>query len=268
MKLLRSINVLTCSLTLLLLTSVASFADVVTGTFNIAGTAVVGVDAISFVCTPGIAATPCPTNTSTTPTSTEGDFFTVPPVGPDPGLPPALSGGYITELTAATTPVGAPFTPVLNWLTVGDVALDLTANLAGVSPQAPAGTGVCGGVGFAGETCTPVIGGNVSNFNLQNTATGFTASFSVMGIARDLDGGPNNVSDFTGNFSAEVDGITYQQALNNILTLGPQTFSYSASFNLTPAVGAPVPEPGFLPFFTGVAVLIGFVTLSRKLRHQ
>jgi hypothetical protein len=250
---------------LTLMTSVAGFADVVTGTFSIGGgTANVGLTSIVWQCLTLDGLTPpCPSNPAEPAGSnSQGDFVATQPISADPSLPTEGEGGFITELTSATTPVGpAGFAPVMNWLTVGDVALDLTNLPAGsfgaidcVLPAAP------------GQTCTPIIGGQKSNLNLSNTSTGFTASFDVAGMARDLDGGPNNVSKFTGTFTATINGETYQQALAAVLAGTAVPFPYTANFVLT---AASVPEPSFLPILGGAMMLLAFVGIyRRKVRGQ
>jgi hypothetical protein len=257
---------------MLSLTAAASgtlFADVVTGSFDIGGsTATVAQTTIVFNCTNGLPAS-CPAPAGT------GNFVV------DSGTNASGSavnlstyfgeGGYIGNLSEATTPLNVPFLDA-NWLTFSggpiatpDFALDLRFIDLGIDSQA-----ACTLPAAVGQTCTPIIPSLVgspgdptglSSFNLQNTINGFTASFSVSGTARELATG--GTSAFTGTFTAVVDGESYQTALAQILANTPPTFTYTASFNLTA-----IPEPGYLPMFAGFGILAIFAGVYRKFRLQ
>jgi hypothetical protein len=102
----------------------------------------------------------------------------------------------------------------------------------------------------------------LSGFNLQNIGTAatpqFTASFSVIGTARDLDGGPNNVDNFEGSFTATLPG-SYQTVLAEIAAGKTPTFTYAAQFSFTP-----IPEPSFLPLFGIGGFLVVGIALYRR----
>jgi hypothetical protein len=230
-------------LTLFLLGSVASFADVITGPFTITGTAQVGATSVVF--------NPDSTVATNTPS--------------DPAAPAVGSSVTIGPLNEATTPVGTSFPADTNWLTVGDVALDLTFLPAGIDPAYTIGTGSCGlSGGSVGDLCTPIIPNSptfLSNFNLQNIAgPEFTASFTVDGTARDLAGGANNVDSFQGSFTATLPG-TYQSVLAEIAAGQTPTFTYAGQFTFTS-----VPEPGYLGVLG--AGLILFVAVGLRRRFQ
>jgi hypothetical protein len=119
-----------------------------------------------------------------------------------------------------------------------------------------------------GQTCTPPVAPvtpfnpkGLSQFNLFNTNTGFTASFDVMGRTRDLLDG--SVGTFIGTFSATVTGESYQTALAQIEAGTAPPFAYTASFSLSA-----VPEPSYMAGFAGLTLVVGAIALYRKRRLQ
>jgi hypothetical protein len=249
----RKSRILTQLLTVGLLSSAICFADVVTGTFTITGTAQVGSTSIVF--------DPDATVATNTPTDSSN-----PLVGSAVALKP---------LSEATTPINEAFPTLTDWLTTttsianpsaGQIALDLTFLPEGIDPQAP-----CVAAPAVGQTCTPaspalVSPGNplgLSNFNLQNLSVpppgkgSFTAAFTVIGTARDLAPG-GGTDDFTGSFTATLPG-TYQSVLAEIAAGKTPTFTYAAQFNFTT-----IPEPSFLPLFGIGGILIVGIGLYRR----
>jgi hypothetical protein len=110
-----------------------------------------------------------------------------------------------------------------------------------------------------GQICTPVFpGGGLSPFNLQNTQTGSTASFSIAGNARRISTG--EVSQFTGLFTSQFND-PYQSYLPTILGGGTIENSYSATAEAT---AVPVPEPSSITMLLGGLMLVGGY-LRRKL---
>ncbi len=224
----RKTKILTQLITIGLLSSAVCFADVITGPFTITGTAMVSALSIAF--------NPDATVATNTPS--------------DPSNPLVGSAVDLMPLTEATTPINETFPPLTDWLltttsianpAAGDIALDLTFLPAGIDPQSD-----CTAAPAPGQTCTPafpalVSPGNplgLSNFNLQNTGSlahpSFTASFNAIGTARDLDGGPNAVDNFTGSFTQTISGTFYQPVLAAIAAGKTMDFTYAGSFNFTP----------------------------------
>jgi hypothetical protein len=259
---LKRLQIRTCLFTLTLLASSVSFADVVVGTFSIAGTADVTATGITWICSGFEPA--CPPNSTLPADNSTGDFV-VTNSGGGPFVPTALSAGLITELSTTETPVGpSGFTPVLNWLVDGDTSLTLTEVPAGTDP-----TSTCAGPATVGQTCTPIIGGSKSLYNFQNisnnggaSVTGFTASFTAVGDAIDTATGATHP--FTATFTATINNESFEDALTSVLGGGSiPNLPYTANFTLTS-----VPEPGFLSLFGGASLLVAFAGLYRKVRHQ
>jgi hypothetical protein len=237
-------------------------ADVIDGSFGIGGfSATVTEMGIDFQCTPGLSNASCPAPADT------GNFLV--DAGTGNLVPYVGEGGYVGDFNELFTPLN---TPILasNWLTFSSapgnpvlpptLALDLTFISLGTDSQAD-----CSLPAAVSQTCTPVIPGLVgspndptglSSFNLQNTASGFTASFSVKGIARNLTGGPS--TNFTGTFTATVDGETYQTALSQIFSGTAPPFTYTASFYMA------TPEPNYVPLFVGLAMLAALAVIYRR----
>jgi hypothetical protein len=223
-------------------------ADVV-GTFDIGGsTATVSSSAIDFNCSLPSTIIPgsCPAGEGNALiNNTTGDM-----------TPFLLEGVFLQNLTF---PIGMPIN-VPNWLTITPslfnstmptITFDLT-----FLPFGDFSPALCGAAPAPGQTCTPPG----SNFNLENTDTGFTASFDVEGTTHFLDG---STGSFSGTFTSTVNGETYQQALATILSGGTVTESYAASFNLTA-----VPEPSYLAGFAGLGLVVSAIAFYRKRRLQ
>lgn len=228
----------------LMLGASSAFADVV-GTFSVGGsTASVSAAGVGLDCTIPSTVIPgsCPASTGNAVINgATGDM-----------TPFLLEGVFFENLTfPLNTSIDVP-----NWLTITPslfnntlpaITFDLTFLPVGVfSP------GDCGAAPAPGQTCTPPG----SNFNLQNTGTGFTAAFDVMGTTHFLDG---STGAFTGTFTSTVNGESYQQALATILSGGTVTETYAASFNLSA-----IPEPPFMAGFAALGLVLSAIAFYRK----
>ncbi|MBV9879429.1 MAG: hypothetical protein JO180_02990, partial [Gemmatirosa sp.] len=97
----------------------------------------------------------------------------------------------------------------------------------------------------AGQTCTPAGNTGPTVFNLSNAQNGTgidaTVSFSVAGT---VNGPAGKTGNFTGTFSAQFPGMSYQDLLTTINTPGGSLKrSFSATFVVTSST---VPEPATL----------------------
>jgi hypothetical protein len=219
----------------------------VTGDLNIGGSsAIVAATSLSFSCNLALTGS-CPANS--------GNFL-VTPIPTGSFVPYNGDTGFLKNLSQASQPVGIPFL-LSNFLTFNpagtvvppDIAFDLTFIFTGVSGQT-----ACTLPAASGQTCTPIIPGlGLSPFNLQNTQTGSTASFSVAGIARRISTG--ETSPFRGVFTAQFND-PYQTYLPTIVAGQSITNSYSATFR--------VPEPSSVTMLLGGLLLIGGL-VHRKL---
>ena len=206
---------------------------------------------LNFNCNSANTLAPCPAPANYGNFSTTGATNSFAPYN--------TQGGDIHNLSQATTPLNQTFN-LPNFLifsgTAGnpvippDIALDLHFIVLGVDPQA-----TCTAAPTAGQTCTPAFAALVSAanplglsaFNLQNTQTGSTASFSVAGTARRISTG--ETSAFNGVFTAQFT-VPYQTVLTQLAS-GTVTNSYSATFLATP-----IPEPGTAALILGGAALV------------
>ncbi len=249
-----------------LLIPAPSFATPILGSFDIGGSsATVGALSLLFGCNPAITNAPCPGPAN------YGNF-SVTSTGPGSFAPYLNQGGYIHNLDNSGQPLNTNFN-LLNFIffsatagnpvLVPDIALDLHFIFLGVDPQAQ-----CAIAPAPGQICTPIIPALVSAnnpqglsaFNLQNTQTGSTASFSVAGNARRISTG--EISGFTGVFTAQFN-VPYQTVLAQ-LSAGAVTNSYSSTFTATT-----IPEPETTALVLGgLLVLLGRFGMRRYSRRS
>lgn len=240
-------------------------ATPITGSFDIGGSsATVTALSLSFSCNSAITNAPCPAPAN------YGNFAVT--GGTGSFAPYVTEGGYIHAINNTSEPLNTSFSlpnfimfsssagnPVLP----PDIALDLSFIFLGVDGQAQ-----CAAAPAPGQTCTPAIPALVSSanpsglsaFNLQNTQTGSSASFSVEGTARRISTG--ETSNFTGVFTAQFN-VPYQTVLQE-LARGSITNSYSATFQATV-----VPEPQTTALVLGgLLVLLGRAGMRRLNRRS
>jgi hypothetical protein len=213
---------------LLTMLPIRCLASAFSGTLNFTGGVEVGATSITFACS--VAYTPaCPTGYGnfSAPSSLvqAGDFV---PYGDqfglianldstdEPGNTSVLLSNFLTFEASTTLP--SP-----------DLALGLTYIALGVFGQAD-----CTAAPAPGQTCTP---DSESWFNLSNTATGSTISFSFSGLARTISTG--ETAPFTGTFTAQFE-VPYQDLLTALETdLLPVSFAASISTDGAPIDTAP-----------------------------
>lgn len=236
-----------------------SFATPIAGSFNFGGsTATVAATSLTFNCAAGIGAAPCPGPAGT------GNFNTTGGTGDLASY--VGQGGYIQSMSQATTPPNSPFL-LTDWITFSsepgnpvaspDIALDLEFLFLGVSGQAD-----CAVAPADGQTCTPIIPAlitpenplGLSPYNLQNTPTGSTASFSVRGTARRVSTGEESA--FTGTFSAPF-LVPYQTLLASLAD-GSITSAYSGTIVIErgPTGEPEIPEPSTVSMAIGGLLLL------------
>ncbi len=220
-------------------TPVSGYAALITGTLNTTGSARVTADTIDFLPLAG------GDGNFNIPEDDEGtgDFV---------GLSVGEVDGAILDLMLPGDPVGAIFSKpgFMTFTAFPGLSFELTFIAPGVS-------GACGPVVVVGGTCTPPA----SPFNLQNTTNGSTASFSVSGNVTDGIG-PSSI--FTGTFSTQFDGQTYQDVLASFAEQGFVQASYSAQFTVRPGGSVPeIPEPASILLFGAGILGIGLITRRR-----
>jgi len=220
-------------------------ATTISGVFNFTGSVrVTAAGVIDFLDDP--TATP-PTN----------GFRVVPP---ETGTFTSTTGttGTIQDLNAMVEPPGQTLN-VPNFITLTALP-QLNFTLTMIDPGVYS-SAACGAPAAPGQTCTPPnpLPGVSSPFNLANTSVGSTASFSIRGSVTDPAGPP---SAYTGLFTTQFIGMSYQDVL---ATLGSQGFveaSYSATVQTTP--GGAIPEPGT----TSLLVAGGLLMAARFMRKR
>jgi hypothetical protein len=254
---------LACSLVLLIPASLQ--ASPITGTLAINGDATVGATFLNFLCdilVPG--STPCPSGT--------GNFLTSGAAALSGSFVPyANDPGFIKSLNQTVQPLNQPFS-LPNFITFSptgtvppDIALDLTFIFLGTDTPAQCGAAPNPNQ-VPAQVCTPTIAALVtppnpnglSAFNLANTTTGSTASFTVAGNARRISTG--ELTPFNGTFSATftndpgtTDG-SYQALLAQFSSGGTVTTPYSATFKAT--LSPQIPEPGTISLMLGGLLLL------------
>ena len=165
----------------------------------------------------------------------------------------------INNLNDTSQPVGSMFTPYnfidltvvpglpamdLNYIPMGNGgSADCTVPANGTAPP---------------QTCT-VAGSpfTLQNNNVGGAVTGSSATWTLSGVTSD------GLSTWTGVFTSQFVGESYQQVLAALSASGSVTDSYSANVTVTPI--ATTPEPGTV-FLGGMGVL--FTILMRRRRSR
>jgi len=198
-------------------------------------------------------------------------------------VPYANDTGFIKSLSnTGGQPLNTPFF-LSNFVTFNpagtimppDIAFDLTFIFLGNSGQVECAAPVNQSQ-VPAQRCTPIIPTLVSAsnplglsaFNLANTPNGSTASFGLAGTVRRISTGA--VTPWNGTFTAQftndpgtTDG-SYQAVLNQLITTGSVTSSYSATFAATT-----IPEPQTTALVLGgLLVLLGRVGMRRYNRGR
>jgi hypothetical protein len=208
---------------------VTSHAAIILGTLNIDGAVRVDLDDIDFL--------PIATGTGT---------FSVSAAGTLTGsfVPLALTSGTSIDLNSAVHPVGVALS-LPNFMVFAS-APGLHFDTAFINPGVFS-SAACGLPAAPGQVCTPFP---TSPFNLSNTSSGSTASFAMSGTVSD--GSASPASNFTGIFTTQFSGQSYQDVLAIILGGASVTNSYSANFVVA------IPEPGTVSLaLGGILLLIG-----------
>jgi PEP-CTERM motif len=150
----------------------------------------------------------------------------------------------LTDLNLAAPPLGSV---LLTFAAAPTLSLTLTA-----LPVGPFGSAQCGLAAAAGQTCTPT--GSPLSFANFDTGFGLSSlvSFAVSGTATDGAG----TAPFTGIFTAQFIGMSYQSVLATLAGGGTVMTSYSASFDV-------VPEPGTLML---VGAALATLAMGRRRR--
>jgi energy-converting hydrogenase Eha subunit E len=168
-------------------------------------------------------------------------------IAPTSGAFIALPGTNAVQkdLNSALQPTGVSLllADFLTFAAAPTLSLDLTFIEPGVF-----GSASCAAVPAAGQVCTPTG----SPFNFVNLASGSSLSFAVSGTASDgVSDGP-----FTGIYTAQFVGLSYQSVLATFANGGSVTTSYSGSFEV-------VPEPGT---FGLLGAALGLLALRARRR--
>jgi hypothetical protein len=220
--------------------SATALADPITGVLNITGSVQVGPTSIDFL--------PLATGTGTVAAdafTNTGSFAVL-----NTGNTAQPSAGVIKDLS------GPPLTGAVNVTSFIDsfsAAPNIRLDLTFVNPGIFSASG-CVGTPAVGDTCTPAG----SPFNLSNVLSGnaisTVISFGFAGNAINTTTGETDT--YTGVLSTQLDGISLQQILAELVVGTPITSSYSGTITVTPAETA-VPEPGSSTMvFAGMGMLI------------
>jgi hypothetical protein len=228
-----------------LATGTFASATPITGTLNIAGTAVVSAFEIDFI-------PPVATGTGDIvilPGGNTGDFsvFNV-------GFTPGTLVDRDSSQTAGTA-LNVP-----DWMTIPGFSFTLEFIRPGSFSSA-----ACFDPPANEQNCTPPpndpdgpgpLPAVLSPYNLTNAidATGNVsakASFFVIGTVTNLLN-PNDIGTFEGEFTTTLLNVSYQDLLTTVIAGGTVTAPFSARFEVTP-----IPEPSSLALALGGAVLLG-----------
>jgi hypothetical protein len=227
-----------------LATGTFASATPITGTLNIAGTAVVSAFEIDFIPPPNAGVG----EIAVLPGGNTGDFA-------------FLNAGFTTGLLVdrdASQQAGIPLN-VPDWLTIPNFSFTLEF----IRPGSFSST-ACFDPPANQQNCTPPPNNGVlSPYNLTNAidATGNVsakASFFVTGTVTNLLN-PLDIGKFEGEFTTTLLNVSYQQLLNTVIAGGTITTPFSATFEVTP-----IPEPSSLALALGGALLAGLGSLRRR----
>jgi hypothetical protein len=216
----------------------SSQASLLIGTLNFNGNVIIKTGLIQFT-----NSTLVPNGQITVGTST-GDF------AGDSGLTGTLKDITNNPVGGFPIPTGAGSLP--DFLTAGFIPLTTHFNMTFLFPGNQ-GTAGCG----TGGNCTPPN----TPYNLANTQTGSTASFSIMGT--ELDTTTGMPATFQGLFTAQFPGIPYSTLLSTIAANGSIPTTISGSL-----VVSQVPEVGSLPMLASGLLMIGLALGLRKYTGQ
>lgn len=236
----RRVTLAVVAVVMLGLLSVPGFANHISGELSIDGTWRVFATAIDFYPLGGGTGTG---NNSPFP-ATNGIF-------PPGGTYTILDISAIPQAGFSTLPVGGSLP---NFLNTGNYRFDVTSLLPGAgTPSADCSTAVT-------MTCTPILPTappQLSPFTLVNINNNSSiASFQVVGNVVDTTN--NHSANFSGTFTSQFPGQTYQQVVAQLQAAGHIDRSFSATFV--------VPEPGTLSIFGLSGALFALGGVLRRFR--
>jgi len=164
--------------------------------------------------------------------------------------------GVMLDLNSATNPAGVAWPPISNFLVLSadpTLSFELQYISQGIWSSADCATLPA----VAGQNCTPAFPPPKSPFNLTNlTASSSQVSMTLGGIIYQS-GIP--VSSFTGVYTAQFVGMSYQQVLAALETGGSVSTTFSASFD-----AEPIPEPATAFLMFGALAALSLVRRFRK----
>jgi len=164
--------------------------------------------------------------------------------------------GTMLDLDSTVSPTNTPLA-VPNFLLLAN-APTLSFELNFIFPGMY-GDAECGLPPAPGQHCTPLLPLPRSPFNLTNLAGGSSeVSMILSGVVYEL-GNPDPVSTFTGVYTAQFVGKTYQQILTDLASGGSVSTTFSASFDVES-----IPEPATEFLIFGALAALSLVRRFRK----